>query len=263
MQLHARDLGGPPDAPALVLLHGLLGSSRNWVAAGRQFAGHFRVFALDARNHGESPHDPVHTYAAMAADVANWIRLHEDRPVHLLGHSMGGKTAMLLACRHPELIARLVIVDIVPKDYFGSNHHLTFRALQNLELGLLSSREDADRHLEPAIPDWAFRRFLLTNLERQASGWRWIVNLDVLASSLREIEKDPLDRIDLYPGPALFVFGGNSNYFQGGDHVPVQRHFPAAELEFIDGSGHSPHFDRPQEFCACVKRFLLSSVSTD
>lgn len=259
--LFSRSVPGPPAAPPLVILHGLLGSSRNWATVARELSTACTVVTPDLRNHGASPHDPVHTYEAMAADVAEFLRANFDGPVRLMGHSMGGKTAMLTACRHPELVSGLLIVDIVPKDYTAGRHDMNFAALEALDLSTLDSREQADQHLAPTVPDWAFRKFLLSNLERSEAGvWRWACNLRVLHAALRTLEHNPLQPVDYFGGPTLFLFGGRSHYYEGGDHLAIDRHFPAAQVEFIADSGHNPHFDQRELFCDFVKRFLRSGV---
>ena len=156
MHLFHRDLGGA-GRPPLVILHGFLGSSRNWQTAGADLASRFHVCALDLRNHGASPHADAMSYAAMAADVAAWLDARAAGPVTLVGHSMGGKVAMLLACRGPERVGRLVVVDIAPRDYSAARHQAEFAAMNGLDLASLRSRADAERDLEAAVPDWAMR----------------------------------------------------------------------------------------------------------
>ena len=173
MLLFHRDLGGA-GKPPLVILHGMLGSSRNWQTAGRDLAERFHVLALDLRNHGASPQADDMSYSAMIDDVRAWLDAQGFTKVTLLGHSMGGKVAMLLACRHPERVERLIVVDIAPKDYRWVAHRAEFAAMNELDLAHLKSRAEAELKFEARVDDWAMRKFLTTNLERDAEGrWCW------------------------------------------------------------------------------------------
>jgi esterase len=251
MLLFSRDLGGA-GRPPLVLLHGMLGSSRNWQTAGRDLAEKCHVFALDLRNHGRSPHAAEMTYAAMAADVIAWLDAHGLARVTLLGHSMGGKVAMLLACRHPERVAALLVVDIAPKGYFWPAHRVEFAALNALDLASLPSRAAADRQLETQISHWGMRKFLLTNLEQTAAGhWRWSINLPVLTAALAAMEANPLGPGDRFAGAALFITGDRSPYVAPGDHAAIREKFPAARIVTLP-AGHNPHTEAREAFVALV-----------
>ncbi len=252
VKLHHTDLGGA-GLPPLLLLHGMLGSARNWQTTGRDLAASHHVFALDARNHGRSPHDPVMTYAAMMDDVIAWMDAHHWEKAELIGHSMGGKTAMLLACRHPERVQRLVVVDIAPKDYHWVAHRAEFAAMNELQLDGLQSRTEAEMHFEARVDSPAMRKFLATNLERTEDGrWRWIVNLPALTEALPEMEKNSLQPDDRFPGPALFIVGGRSRYVTEADHETIRRHFPATQIEVIPQSGHNPHMEARADFVRLI-----------
>jgi esterase len=252
MQLFHRDLGGAGHPP-LVILHGMLGSSRNWQTAGRDLAASFHVLAPDLRNHGESPHSPTMSYPEMMDDVVAWLDAHRLARVTLLGHSMGGKVAMLLACRRPERVERLIVVDIAPRDYFWPAHRQSFAAMNELNLVDLRSRADAELRFEARVPSWGMRKFLLTNLERTNEGkWRWQMNLPVLSAALPELEKNPLRATERYDGPTHFVAGGKSNYVESEDHAGIQAHFPAAKITVLPGSGHNPHLEAREAFVAAV-----------
>ena len=205
--LHHVDLGGAGKPPLLVL-HGLLGSSRNWQTTGRDLARHFQVYALDARNHGKSPHAPEMTYEVMMHDIIAWMDAQGLARATVVGHSMGGKTAMLLACRHPERVERLVVVDIAPKDYSWAAHRSEFAAMHELDLASLTSRNEAELRFEARVAHLGMRKFLSTNLERDDAGsWRWLINLPVLTESLSVMEKNSLQPADRYTGPTLFSPG--------------------------------------------------------
>jgi pimeloyl-ACP methyl ester carboxylesterase len=252
-----RDYGGK-GKPPLVVLHGLLGSARNWQSAGRDLAADFHVCALDLRNHGESFHAREMTYAIMADDVRAWLDARGWERVHLMGHSLGGKVAMILACRHPERVEKLVAVDIAPKAY-PKSHTREFDAMHALEVGALTSRGEADRQLAPAIPDWGFRQFLLSNLDRRpdGAGFRWTINLPGLTAALPTLEAEFLESDDRFDGETLFVLGGKSRYFLAGeDEARVTPHFPRVRFETIPASGHNPHFETRAQFVAIVQEYL-------
>ena len=252
MLLSHRDLGGAGHPP-LVVLHGMLGSSRNWQTAGRELTMRYHVLAPDLRNHGDSPHADEMTYEAMMEDVVAWLDAQGVKRATFVGHSMGGKVAMLLACRHPERVERLVIVDIAPKGYSWPEHRLEFAAMNELDLGTVRSRAEAERLFEPRVPGWAMRKFLLTNLERDADGrWRWLVNLPGLTMALPELEKNPLASDDHFDGPTLFIVGGKSRYVVAGDWQEVLRYFPAANLETLGEAGHNPHMEAREAFVRLV-----------
>jgi esterase len=253
LTLFHRDLGGA-GKPPLVVLHGLLGSSRNWQSTGADLAAHYQVWALDLRNHGRSPHDPEMNYDPMVADVLAWMDAQNLPRVSLMGHSMGGKVAMLLACRHPERVERLVVVDIAPKDYNSAAHRSEFAAMNELDLRTLQSRGEAEMKFEARVSDWAMRKFLSTNLERDAATntWRWLINLPALTAALPLLEKTPLTSSDRFEGPTLFVTGGQSRYVLPTDWEGIERHFPKAKLEVIADSGHNPHMEAREVFVRAV-----------
>lgn len=259
MELFHRDLGGA-GLPPLVVLHGLLGSSRNWQTAGRDLASRAHVLALDLRNHGASPHDPDCSYPAMVADVLAWLDRRDIGRTGLLGHSLGGKVAMALACRHPDRVARLAVADMAPKDYRGLARHPELAAMAALDLSTLRSRADAEARLTPDVPNWALRKFVTTNLDRDGDGrWRWAVNLEALRRSLPELEANPLAAEERYGGPALFVVGGRSPYVGEQDHAAIRSHFPAAKIEILPDSGHNPHMDAREDFARLVAAFLAGA----
>lgn len=252
MLLHHSDLGGAGHSPLLVL-HGLLGSSRNWQTAGRDLAARYHVLAPDARNHGRSPHDPDMSYAAMAADVIALMDAQGIASATLIGHSMGGKTAMRLACRHPERVTRLVVVDIAPKDNNWGANRDEFAAMRELDLGTLQSRLDAENRFASRVASVGMRKFLATNLERDEAGrWRWLVNLPVLDGALRQLEHSSLAPEDRFDGPTLFIAGERSRFIQPEDHDVIRRHFPVARIEVIAGAGHNPHIDTRERFVRLV-----------
>jgi pimeloyl-ACP methyl ester carboxylesterase len=252
ISLFHRDLGGAGHPP-LALLHGMLGSSRNWQTVGRDLAPYFHVHALDARNHGSSPHATPMDYPAMVEDVSGWLDTQGLDRATLMGHSMGGKTAMLLACRQPRRVERLIVVDMAPKDYHWPAHRDEFAAMNELDLANLGSRAEAEARFEARIADWAMRKFLATNLERHpAGGWRWIVNLPVITAALDVLEHNPLRPDDRYAGPTHFIVGEKSRYVLPEDHALIIRHFPAAKITILP-AGHNPHMEAREAFVAAVR----------
>jgi pimeloyl-ACP methyl ester carboxylesterase len=255
MLLFHRDLGGE-GRPPMVILHGLLGSSRNWQTVGRELADSFHVCALDLRNHGESPWRDELAYGLMVEDVIHWMDHHQTGPAVLVGHSMGGKVAMRLACRHPERVTRLIAVDIAPRAY-PATHLLEFEAMHALRLDLVESRTGAEELMKPLVADWGLRKFLLTNLERGRDGrFGWKVNVTAIEDAMSVLEDEPLEPGDSYAGPTLFLLGGKSGYFRAGDEGKARRHFPGATLVRIPEAGHNPHFDSRERFVEEVRRFL-------
>jgi pimeloyl-ACP methyl ester carboxylesterase len=252
---------GPEDGAAVVILHGLLGNSRNWAGIVKVLEERYRVAAVDLRNHGRSPHADSMSYKAMAEDVAGFIEetFGDERPVHLIGHSMGGKTAMAVACRFPSLVRSLIVVDIAPKTY-APRWREEFALMRSLPVASLKSRSEAEKLLEPGIRDWAFRKFLLTNLERlPEGGFRWTINLAVLETALPSLFHHSLEDAEQYAGPTLFLRGERSKYFAEGDEARVRHHFPEAAVETVEGAGHNVHFDQPAAFLEHVRAFFASA----
>jgi len=256
VDLFHRDLGGE-GKPPLVVLHGLLGSSRNWAAAGKDLTANFHVFALDLRNHGESPHAEEHDYRLMAEDVLGWMNRMGIERCHLMGHSMGGKTAMRIACRHPERMKSLVVVDISPRAK-EPKHRAEFAALNRLPLHDLSSRAEADQMLAREVSSWGMRQFLLTNLVRREDGsFAWQANLPVLTREIEGTGDASISEEDRFEGPALWIVGGKSDFVSADDRPLIERHFSAATIDTFPESGHNPHVEDRLRFSERVRRFLV------
>lgn len=254
MELYYQSFGaGPP----LIILHGLFGSSNNW----RTFAEHagerFRVFAVDQRNHGSSPHSEEFSLPAMAEDLRRFLAGQGLSKASVLGHSMGGKTAMEFALRYPQSVDRLIIVDIAPREYPPA-HDEILETMAALDLSAYSNRAAIENALAQRLPDTRVRQFVLTNLKRRAGGrYEWRVNLDVLRKKHGEVTK--AQRSDTpFPGPALFIRGELSPYVREEDLPGIRRLFPAALVRVIPGAGHWVHADRPGEFLRVVLEFLGS-----
>ena len=253
LALAATELG---DGPAVAILHGLFGSGRNWTAIGRGLAATHRVLLFDLRNHGASPWAEGMSYEEMAADLRTSLAARGLARAALLGHSLGGKVAMALALAAPEMVERLVVVDIAPVVYPpGLIGHL--RAMQALDLTQIRRRGEADRLLAAAIPDPAERTFLLQNLVFEAGEARWRLNLVAIARDMPLISGFPsFPAGRTYDGPALFVAGGRSLYVRP-EHEPlIKELFPAARVARIAEAGHWVHAEAPAAFLALVAPFL-------
>jgi len=257
LALHHRDLGGH-GKPMLVILHGLLGSSRNWQAAGRDLSAQFHVAALDLRNHGQSPHSAGQTFDLMVGDILRWLDEHQVSQASLLGHSLGGKVAMKLACSAPDRVRLLFVVDIAPRDYPPVSTAL--EGMMGLDLARLASRREAEDLLAGAVPERDARRFLVMNLERQKSGeFRWQVNLPALAAALMGLRASPLGPRDRFSGQTLFLLGERSTFVRKEDEAVIRAHFPRAEIAVIPDSGHYPHAENRPRFVEQVLAFARRS----
>ncbi|MDZ7828009.1 MAG: alpha/beta fold hydrolase [Halofilum sp. (in: g-proteobacteria)] len=254
MELHFRRAG---DGPPLVLLHGLFGSNENLGNIARELVSDFTVIGLDLRNHGRSPHGDRMDYATMAGDVIDTLDANGLDSVAVLGHSLGGKTAMELALSAPDRVERLIVADIAPVAY-DRRHDQELEALHALDLDAIGSRKDADEALADAIPNPAIRQFLLKNLARGDDGFRWRIPLETIYSEYADIAAAPTST-GPYDGPALFIRGGESDYVTDEAETDIRERFPAARIETIPGANHWVHVDAPDAFLKLVSEFLKES----
>ena len=241
--------------PPIIILHGLFGSGDNWRSIGRSLADQFSVYLVDLRNHGRSPWHPDHTYPAMAGDVLELLDRQGIERAHIVGHSMGGKTAMYLALRHPHRVEKLIVVDIAPKKYdaiFGD----IIKWLRSLPLYKLKSRTNALAYLLQFLPQKGIVQFLLKNLVRDGENWRWRVNLDAIEAHLGELNDWPDVGNARFEGPTLFVRGKQSDYIQPEDYPRIRHYFPKARFVTIANAGHWVHADQPDVFVRTVRFFL-------
>jgi pimeloyl-ACP methyl ester carboxylesterase len=252
MILHAVEAGqGPPVA----LLHGLFGRSQNLGALARRLSGRYRTISLDLRNHGASPHAPGMDYASLSGDVRETLAGLGAWPACVLGHSMGGKAAMMLALLHPTEVPALIVGDIAPVAYEHGNRRVA-AALQSIALLPGLTRAAADRALAPAVPEAAVRAFLLQNLVFAEKPY-WRTGLAHIADAMRDIEGWPADATALsYAGPACFIAGALSTYILP-DHRPViDGMFPASQIVSLPNAGHWLHADQPDAFASLVEQAL-------
>ena len=243
--LHATTYGTGPD---LVILHGFLGMSDNWKTLAKSYveAG-FRVHLIDQRNHGKSFHSTDFSYAHMAADLEGYMEANSIKKAHLLGHSMGGKTAMYFACKYPEKTEKLIVADIGPKSY-PPHHSEILEALTAMQKQVFSSRSSAEDFLAQRISEAGVRQFLLKNLYWVVPGQLGFrANIPVLAEGMEAVGAAlPLEMT--FKKPSLFLAGGNSHYILEEDHLSIKQAFPAAQIETVKNAGHWLHAENPKEF---------------
>jgi len=256
---HQETGSGPP----LVILHGLFGSGRNWTRVARQLGEAWRVYAIDLRNHGDSPWTAEMSYPAMADDVRAFLDQQGLEQVSLVGHSMGGKTAMTLALLHPDRVKDLIVVDIAPSAY-----EMTLQAyvdaMQALDLDSMSRRAEADAGLQIAVPDPVIRGFLLQNLIAKEGQFAWRLNLAALAAGMAAISAFPDELSErVYTGRSLFLGGGLSDYIRPKHHADIRRLFPQASIEMVPGVGHWIHAEAPEAFLAQLDAFLGNTVGQE
>jgi pimeloyl-ACP methyl ester carboxylesterase len=254
--LHVTELG--ETGSTVVFCHGLFGQGRNWTQIGKELAQDHRVRLVDMPNHGRSEWVDTLDYLDLADRVAGLFS--EEDPVTLVGHSMGGKIAMVLALRRPELIERLCVVDVSPVTYDNTSEFAGYiEALRGLDLAALERRSDADEALRDAVPNNTVRAFLLQNLRREGDSWRWQVNLEVLGDELGELGSWPDERlsdVDPYEGRVLWVGGDRSDYVREEYAEAMDRWFPRNRRVTIKGAGHWVHSEEPKTFVAVLRRFL-------
>jgi pimeloyl-ACP methyl ester carboxylesterase len=260
-ELHTTAIGDA--GPRVAFLHGLFGQGRNWTQIGKALAQGdperpHRVLLVDLPHHGRSAWNDRFDYLLVADQVAE--ALASDGPVTLVGHSLGGKVAMVLALRHPELVERLCVVDVSPVAY---DHLSQFEgyvaAMRGLDLASLKQRGDADVAMSEAVPDATVRAFLLQNLRRDGDGWRWQMNLDVLGADLSVIGSWPEERLadtPPYQGPVLWVAGAGSDYIKPAYAEAMDRWFPRNRSVTVKEAGHWVHAEQPEVFLEVLRRFL-------
>lgn len=243
--------------PVLIVLHGLFGNRRNWGMIVKQLSDAFRIISVDMRNHGESPWSDEMTYEAMASDVAALIKHLDIAPVHILGHSMGGKAAMVLALSEPDMVDHLIVADIPPAPR-DSGLLSYIQAMRKLDVASMSRRADAEAVLKETIPEAGIRTFLAQNLApRSGGGLSWRINLAVLESRFDDIVDFPdVDSDDAFMRPTLHLTGANSDYVLPRHHAEIDRLFPSSEIEAIPDAGHWLHAEQPALFLQAVREFL-------
>lgn len=259
VQLHVQQMG---NGPSLVILHGLFGNWENWRSHARQLSDSFQVTLMDLRNHGESPHREQMTYPLMAADVAHTCRQLNIERTHVVGHSMGGKTAMQLALDFPDLVERLIVVDIAPVQY-PPHHQRILQGMQSIAAQPLGSRKEADNHLSEFVDEAGIRSFLLKNLQRDEQGqYQLRINLDAIVDQYESIaaaiapSAPTQGKQHTGVQSALFIKGGDSDYLLETHRDAVVSLFPKAEVKVVAGTGHWLHSEKPAVVQKIVRDYL-------
>lgn len=238
--------------PPLLIAHGLFGSARNWNAIAKRLSDQRQVLSVDMRNHGESPWHDDNGYRDMADDLAEVIAANGGR-ADVLGHSMGGKAAMMLALMRPDVVNRLVVADIAPVAYEHS-HLPLIAAMRKVDLSQVETRRDADAQLGETIPEEGVRAFLLQSLDVKGKQWR--LNLDVLEAEMPKITGWPEDVAGSFDGPVLMLSGAESHYIAPAHRAAIRGYFPNARFAKIPGAGHWLHAEKPRDFEQTVRMFL-------
>ena len=267
MELFFRKIG--KQKPPLIILHGLYGSSDNWVTVAKLLENYFEIFLIDQRNHGKSPHSNDFNYELLSQDIFDFFAKHNIVNATLLGHSMGGKTAMYFAKKYPELLQSLIIVDIAPKNYKSTNyqelidHEEIINTLLSINLSQLKTREQADNELAKKIDSLKLRSFLLKNLHKKNDGqFEWLLNIDSISKNFINIAdgfpSKTWENIEISGFPVLFIKGGKSNYILKEDQTLINKIFPFAELFEIPETGHWLHAEQPNDLVNKIISFVFN-----
>ncbi|MFK5981712.1 MAG: alpha/beta fold hydrolase [Flavobacteriaceae bacterium] len=253
MQLHSNIIG---EGKSIIILHGFLGMGDNWKSLSRKFSEQgYQVHLVDQRNHGRSFHSETFNYNVMVEDLKNYCDHFQLVDIILLGHSMGGKTAMQFASVYPEMVSKLIVADIAPKSY-TLHHQDILKALSSLNFSEVDSRKKADEVLSHYIKSMGIRQFLLKNLYWKEKGQLALrINLPVLVTNIKEVGK-ALSKDSYFDKDTLFLRGANSHYIEPLDEVLIKKHFPKAKIETISNAGHWLHAENPVDFFNEVLNFV-------
>lgn len=251
MELNYKKLGhGQP----LIILHGLMGMLDNWQTPAKFFSDEYEVYLVDQRNHGKSPHSNEFNYDVLAEDLYEFIYTHHLHDVIILGHSMGGKSAMKFAQNNPHLVDKLIVADIAPKAY-PVHHHEILEALCSVDLDIVKSRKEVEQHLMKRLGIKGVVQFLMKNLHWVQKGkLGWKLNLPVIRENISIIGAATLDEV--YDQPTLFIRGGRSKYIVDDDINLINEYFPQAKVATLENAGHWVHADDLEGFVKACKDFL-------
>ena len=253
MELSYREFGENTNI-SFIILHGLFGSSKNWITNAKELSVMGKVYSLDLRNHGDSPHSQEHNLESMVKDVREFVLTYRIEKPILIGHSMGGLVAMQYAFACPKDLESLVVVDIAPRQY-SFDYANEFRALQ-IDVSKFQSRQKIDVEMAKILPDSFLRQFLQMNLEKSDNGYKWKINVDAL-SKAESLNISFFDKE--YKGKALFIRGGESEYVTE-EYIPlIQEKFPNASIQTIPSANHYLHYFYAKEFVQVVTDFVRSS----
>lgn len=268
MKLFYRESG---KGEALIILHGLYGSSDNWVSIAKELESYFRVINVDQRNHGQSPHRSEHSYTLLTNDLLKLFEVLKLEKAILLGHSMGGKVAMQFTMEHPEKVSSLIVVDIAPWSHdplahISEEHQQIIEGLMSIPIDSLTSRVQADEILSERVKSLPIRQFLLKNLKREQDGsFGWKINLTAIASNLKNLmgSIEPSTHNHSYKVRTLFIKGEQSNYIPNDKEDDLKEIFTNSEIITIHDAGHWVHAEKPMEFLKAVLFFLKRSRTLD
>lgn len=251
MQLNYKKVG---EGQPLIILHGLFGSLDNWMTLSKKLGEQFEVYIVDARNHGFSPHSDEFNYEVMADDLLAFINEHNIIDPIILGHSMGGKTAMQFTMNYPDKLSKLVVADIAPKPY-PVHHGIILEGMFAINFEVIKSRREADEELAKHIPDLSTRQFILKNLYwREKGKLAWKFNLPVISDNIEMVGFE-LNNINPFNKPTLFIRGSKSNYILESDYPKIKSIFLNTTIESIE-SGHWVHAENPKHFLEILNNFL-------
>lgn len=251
MNLFYREFSG--EGRPLVIIHGLFGSSKNWITNAKELSKNAHVYAIDVRNHGDSFHSSSHTIQEMVQDLKEFLILHNLKNPILLGHSMGGLNALLFALTYPEMIHSLVVVDIAPRSY-TLNYESEFAAL-SMDVSYYESRQSIDEDMKKFLPDTFIRQFLQMNLDKTDIGYKWKLNVDTLKNSRDALGLNLTDTMR-FAKKSLFILGGQSEYIRQEDTLLIQKYFPSVTIKTILEAGHYLHYTHSKEFLQIVSEFI-------
>lgn len=239
----------------LLILHGFLGMSDNWKTLGNRFSNKYQVHLIDQRNHGRSFHTDTFNYEVMTDDLLEYVNHYHLNKVNILGHSMGGKVAMLFAVTYPEKVNKLIVADIAPR-FYPRHHDSILEGLSAVDFSKQTSRNEIDTILKKYIPEIGIRQFLLKNVywkSKEELGFRF--NLQILLDNIDEIGA-PLPSLTVFEGKTLFLKGENSGYISVNDSTLIKAHFPEAEIVTVKKAGHWLHAENPDDFYNYVVNFI-------
>jgi len=254
MQLYHQKVGS--QGQDIVIIHGLFGSSDNWLTIGRVLAEQNQVYLIDQRNHGKSPHTEEWDYQTMAEDLNEFVKSQNIQNPIVLGHSMGGKTAMQYACSFfPSVIKKLIVADIAPKEY-PLHHQTILEGLEAIDLKMLTSRKQAEDILGKYVKEIDTKAFLLKNLYRdEIQQWAWRINLPVIKKKIENVGEGLMTNLS-FDEPTLFVRGSKSDYILDEDFELIKHYFHDVQIETIEGAGHWLHAEKPKEFLEIIQKFI-------
>jgi pimeloyl-ACP methyl ester carboxylesterase len=252
MKLNFKKTG---EGEPLIILHGLFGSADNWYSIAKELGKSYTLYLVDQRNHGESPQSEEWNYDVMAEDIGELMKDERLESAYLMGHSMGGKTAMNFALKYPEKVKKLIVADIAPRHY-PVHHQSILEGLNAIKMETLKSRKEADDILSKYIPEASIRQFLLKSLGRGPEGnFIWKINLPVITANIENVGQ-ALDYEGTFKNPTLFMGGANSNYINENDKEDISRYFPDHRIIHLKNAGHWLHAEQPEAVVLTVKAFL-------